>query len=103
MLNLESEADVLKQIEESPKLILQIGAEWCRPCTVLKLTMKELEPAHLGVTFAYLDADLAQDFVISEKVMSIPTVIAYEGRQKIGSVVGSTKKIVVDLLSKFSA
>lgn len=103
MINLESEADVLKQIEESPKLILQIGADWCRPCTVLKLAMKELEPTHSDVKFVYLDADLAQDFVISEKVMSLPTVIAYEERQKIGTAVGSTKKIVVDLLSKFSA
>lgn len=98
MQTISSTVEVEKKVDESPKLILQLGAEWCGPCKALKPKVESLADANGGIEFAYVDVDSASEFANANRVMSIPTVIAYAGGVKVGTSVGSSEKGVRDLI-----
>ncbi len=98
MQTISSTVEVEKKVDESPKLILQLGAEWCGPCKALKPKVESLAEANGGIEFAYVDVDSASEFANANRVMSIPTVIAYAAGVKVGTSVGSSEKGVRDLI-----
>lgn len=98
MQTITSTAEVTKKVNEAPKLVLQLGAEWCGPCKVLKPKVESLAEANGDIEFAYVDIDAASDFASANRVMSIPTVIAYRGGVQVGTSVGSSEKGVRDLI-----
>ena len=92
-------SDVTKKVSESPRLILQLGAEWCGPCKVLKPKVESISQENAGIEFAYVDIDSASEFASANRVMSIPTVLAYKDGVQVGSSVGSSEKGVRDLIN----
>lgn len=98
MQTITSTSEALKKTVSSTKLILQLGAAWCRPCTSLKPKVESLAVENANIEFAYVDVDAASDFAKDNRVMSIPTILAYKDGTEVGRFVGGSEKGVRDLI-----
>jgi len=102
MLEIASSSEVTAKIGTSQKLILQLGAEWCGPCKMLKPKMENFSSLNANIQFAYVDIENSSEFARSMNVLSIPTVLAYHNGVLIDSQVGSSEKGVLNLIEKLN-
>ncbi len=74
---------------ESP-VVVDFWAPWCRPCKAVRPVLEALEEeAGTRVAFAALDIDRHPEIAARYEVLSIPTVILFEGGEPQASVVGA--------------
>jgi thioredoxin 1 len=83
------EAEVLHQ---SGKILVDFWAEWCGPCRLISPVLEELARDYANVRVLKLNVDENPAVAQSYEVMSIPTVLAFEG--------GHVKKRVIGALPK---
>jgi thioredoxin 1 len=71
-------------------VVVDFWAPWCRPCKAIRPHLEELAQEHAGrVEFAGLDIDRYPDIAGRYEVLSIPTVILFEGGEPRATVVGA--------------
>jgi thioredoxin 1 len=65
-------------------VVIDFYADWCGPCKMMAPVFEEAAQEYDGkVTFAKLNIDLAKQIAVSNKVMSIPTLLFFkDGEQK---------------------
>ena len=81
------EAEVLGS--EGP-VVVDFWAPWCGPCRVIAPIMKELADQHNGrVRFVKLNVDENPHTAARYNVLSIPTLILFEGGEAQSTVVGA--------------
>ena len=74
-------------------VLVDFWATWCGPCKMLAPTIDELAAELEGeVVVAKLDVDQAQDVAMKYGVMSIPTLIMFEGGKEVRRTVGFQPK-----------
>ena len=74
-------------------VLVDFWATWCGPCKMLAPTIDELSEELAGeVVVAKLDVDKAQDIAMQFGVMSIPTLIMFEGGKEVRRTVGFQPK-----------
>ena len=77
---------------ETPVLV-DFWAEWCGPCKMMERPLEELATEKAGkLTIAKLNVDDNPHTAMSHEVMSIPTMILFQGGQEKKRFVGARSK-----------
>jgi Thioredoxin domain-containing protein len=79
--------DFYREISEGIT-VLDIWADWCRPCKAIEPYLKELEREHPNVKFLKLNADENPEILQELGVISIPTVIYFKNGKEMGRIIG---------------
>ncbi len=73
-------------------VLVDFWAEWCGPCKMIAPVLDELAGQVETITFAKLNVDEAPDVARKQGVMSIPTLIVFDGGQPVKRIVGAKGK-----------
>ena len=93
------DSDVLKS---GKTVIVDFWAEWCTPCKMVAPVLDEIAGENQEkITIAKLDIDVNQKTAQAYKVMSIPTMIVFQGGKPVKQIVGARPKAA--LLSDLAA
>ena len=84
----DSDFDDVVLRSERP-VVVDFWAPWCGPCKAVEPVLAQLAEAHAGVDFVRLDIDENPSTASRYDVLSIPTVILFEGGQARETVVGA--------------
>jgi thioredoxin 1 len=80
------EVEVLQS--EQP-VVVDFWAPWCGPCRAVSPILQDLAEKNPGVSSRKLNVDENQQTAIAYNVLSIPTVILFEGGEPRETVVGA--------------
>jgi thioredoxin 1 len=80
-------------ISSDTPVLVDFWAEWCGPCKMMNGPLEDLAGAHSGrLSVAKLNVDENQQTAMNYEVMSIPTMIVFQGGVERKRLVGARSK-----------
>jgi thioredoxin 1 len=77
----------------SEPVVVDFWAEWCGPCKMIAPVLEEIAGEHAGqVTVAKLNVDDNPEVAMRYNVMSIPTLLVFQGGEVKKRLVGAKGK-----------
>jgi thioredoxin 1 len=74
-------------------VVVDFWAPWCHPCEAVTRALEELEAESEGrLAFAKLDIDADPGVAGRFDVLSIPTVIVFEGGEPCATIIGARRR-----------
>lgn len=73
-------------------VVVDFWAEWCGPCKMIAPILAEVAAEQPGVTIAKLNVDENPDIAMRFNVMSIPTLLVFQGGEVKKRLVGAKGK-----------
>lgn len=80
----EITASQLKELQnKGEKILTQFTAKWCGPCRALSPILNKMSDDYENITFVKIDVDNGEnhDLILKLGIMSVPTVILYNGHK----------------------
>jgi len=91
-------ADVL---QSDKPVIVDFWADWCGPCRMIAPVLEEISSTHADkVTVAKLDIDANPETAQSYQILSIPTMLVFQGGRPVKQIVGAKPKAA--LIAEFA-
>ena len=85
-----------KVLQADKPVLVDFFATWCGPCKMMAPVIEEVAAEKAGQAYVYkIDVDQAQDIAAAYRVMSIPTLILFEGGQARKQIIGAQPKAAV--------
>ena len=69
-------------------MIIDFYADWCIPCQMLSPIMTELDKKYKGVEFYRVNIEESPNYVTTNNIKSIPTIIFYKDGKETERIVG---------------
>ena len=79
-------------VNGSMPALVDFWAEWCGPCKMIAPILGEIATEQPGVTIAKLNVDENPDLAMRYSVMSIPTLLVFNGGEVRKRIVGAKGK-----------
>jgi thioredoxin 1 len=77
-------------------VLVDFWAEWCGPCKMIAPTLEDIAGEYADkITIAKLNVDENPQTAMSYDVMSIPTLIVYQGGEEKKRIVGARPKMAL--------
>lgn len=88
------------EVEQSDvPVLVDFWAEWCMPCKMVAPVMEEIAQAYDGkLKVGKIDVDAQSDLAARFNVMSIPTLIVFNGGEVVGQRVGAVPRSAIEAL-----
>lgn len=99
LLHVSNESFNSEVLESKQPVLVDFYADWCGPCRMLAPVIEEVAQEHPDLKVVKLNVDEADEVSARYGIMSIPTVILFEGGQVAHQLVGfRSKEILVEEL-----
>jgi thioredoxin 1 len=73
-------------------LVVDFWAEWCGPCKKIAPILSEIASERDGLAISKLNVDDNPDIAMRFSVMSIPTLLVFDGGEVVGRITGAKSK-----------
>jgi thioredoxin 1 len=89
-----TDASFTEDVLQSDKpVIVDFWADWCGPCKMIAPVLEEISNTHSDkVTVAKLDIDANPETAAAYQILSIPTMLVFQGGKPVKQVVGAKPK-----------
>lgn len=90
------------EVEKSDvPVLIDFWAEWCMPCKMVSPVVEEIAQAYDGkLKVGKVDVDAQSDLAARFNVMSIPTLIVFNGGEVVGQRIGAAQRSAIEDLFK---